>query len=105
MKTTLSTILKLFLAVLAGLALYAPAAQAGDRGKGGAGSLEFSVPLNYTSSSTITGQNGSSANVNAALSMGFGMGYNINDNFQVNGQFACGASGIIPYSPHQSGCR
>jgi len=87
MNTTLSTILKLFLAVLAGLALYAPAAQAGDRGKGGAGSLEFSVPLNYTSSSTITGQNGSSANINAALSMGFGMGYNINDNFQVNGQF------------------
>ena len=88
MKTTLSTILKLFLAVLAGLALYAPAAQAGDRGKGGAGSLEFSVPLNYTSSSTINGQNGSSAEINSALNMGFGMGYNVNDNFQVNGVFS-----------------
>ena len=88
MKTTLSTILKLFLAVLAGLALYAQAAQAADRGKGRAGSLEFSVPLNYTGSSTITGQNGSSADINSALNMGFGMGYNVNDNFQVNGVFS-----------------
>jgi hypothetical protein len=88
MKTTLSTILKLFLAVLAGLALYVPVAQAGDRGKGGAGSLEFTVPLNYTSSYTLSGANGSSADINATLNTGFGMGYNVNDYFQVNGTFA-----------------
>jgi opacity protein-like surface antigen len=87
MKIILSTILKLFLAAIAGLALCVSAAEAADRGKGGRGSWDFSVPLNYTGSSTTNGQNGSSANVNAALSMGFGLGYNVNDHFQVNGQF------------------
>ena len=76
--------------MLAGLALVVPAAQARDRGNNGHGSLEFTVPINYTSSATITGQNGSSADVNAALNTGFGMGYNINDNFQVNGTFSWG---------------
>ena len=88
MKKTIVTSLKLFLAAIAGLALYVPAAEAAGRGNNGNGSLEFSVPLNYTSSSTITGQNGSSADINSALSMGFGMGYNVNDNFQVNGVFS-----------------
>ena len=87
MKKTIAASLKLFLAVLTGLALYAPVAEAAGRGNNGAGSMEFSVPLNYTTSSTISGQNGSSADVNAALSMGFGMGYNFNDHFQVNGAF------------------
>jgi opacity protein-like surface antigen len=89
-KKTLATSSKLFLAVLAVLALAVPAAQARDRGNNGAGSLEFTVPINYTSSTNITGQNGSSADINAALSTGFGMGYNINDNFQINGTFSWG---------------
>jgi hypothetical protein len=90
-KKTLATSSKLFLAVLAVLALAVPAAQARDRGNNGAGSLEFTVPINYTSSTNITGQNGSSADINAALSTGFGMGYNINDNFQINGTFSWGS--------------
>lgn len=90
MKKAIATSLKLFLAAIAGLALYAPAAEAAGRGNNGNGSLEFSVPINYTSSATITGQNGSSADINAALNTGFGMGYNVNDNFQVNGTFSWG---------------
>jgi hypothetical protein len=89
-KKTLATSLQLFLAVLAGLALVVPAAQARDRGNNGQGSLEFTVPINYTGSETITGANGSSVKINAALNTGFGMGYNINDNFQVNGTFSWG---------------
>ena len=88
MNKTIAASLKLFLAVLTGLALYAPVAEAAGRGNNGAGSMEFSVPLNYTSSETITGANGSSADNNAALSMGFGMGYNFSDHFQVNGAFS-----------------
>ena len=87
MKKTIAISLKLFLAAMAGLALYAPAAEAAGRGNNGNGSLEFTVPLNYTSSATLNGANGSSAEINAALNTGFGMGYNINDNFQVNGTF------------------
>ena len=90
MKKKLTASLQLFLAVLAGLALVVPAAQAKDRGNNGQGSLEFTVPINYTSSSTINGQNGSSSDVNSALNTGFGLGYNINDNFQVNGTFSWG---------------
>ena len=88
MKKTLATSLKLFLAVLAGLALVVPAAQAKDRGNNGQGSLEFTVPINYTKSETLNGANGSSADINSTLNTGFGMGYNINDNFQVNGTFS-----------------
>jgi hypothetical protein len=88
MKKAIAISLKLFLAVITGFALYAPVAEAAGRGNNGAGSMEFSVPLNYTSSSTLTGQNGSSADINAALNMGFGMGYNFNDNFQINGTFS-----------------
>jgi hypothetical protein len=88
MKKTIATSLKLFLAAIAALALYAPVAEAAGRGNNGAGSMEFSVPLNYSSSETITGANGSKADINATLSMGFGMGYNFNDHFQVNGVFS-----------------
>jgi len=88
MKKTLATNSKLLLAVLAGLALVVPAAQAKDRGNNGQGSLEFTVPINYTKSETLNGANGSSADINATLNTGFGMGYNINDNFQVNGTFS-----------------
>jgi opacity protein-like surface antigen len=88
MKQALATSLKLFLAALAGLALVIPAAQAKDRGNNGAGSMEFSVPIAYTGSTTVDGENGSKADVQAAFNMGFGMGYNFTDKFQVNGIFS-----------------
>ena len=88
MKQAIATSLKLFLTVLAAFALAVPAAQAKDRGNNGAGSMEFSVPLAYTGSSTVDGENGSKADVQAAFNMGFGMGYNFTDNFQVNGVFS-----------------
>jgi len=88
MKKTITASLKLFLAALTGLALVVPAAQARDRGNNGAGRMEFSVPIAYTGSSTINGDNGSKADVNAAFNMGFGMGYNFTDNFQLNGTFS-----------------
>jgi len=88
MKTAITTSFKVLLAALAGIALYVPVAEAGGRGNDGAGSVEFSVPISYMGSTTINGQNGSSADVNSVLSTGFGIGYNINDNFQVNSQFS-----------------
>lgn len=91
MNKTIALSLKLFLAAIAGLALCIPAAQAGGRGNNGAGSLEFNVPLVYTATTTINGSGssaGTSATVYDALNSGFGMGYNINDNFQINGQFS-----------------
>jgi len=82
--------LNLFLASIAGFMLYVPAAEAKDRGNNGNGSVEFSIPINYTQSVTTTGENGSSATVNAALNSGFGIAYNISDKFQVNGTFSWG---------------
>jgi len=88
MKNAVATILKLFLAGLAVFALTVPVAQAGNRGNNGQGSLEFNVPLNYMGSTSTDGQNGSSITTNAAFGLGFGMGYNFNDHFQINGQFS-----------------
>jgi opacity protein-like surface antigen len=87
MKKTIAISLKLFMAAIAGLALYAPVAEAGDRGRNGAGSLEFNVPIVYTATTTFD-SNGASATIYDQLNSGFGLGYNINDNFQVNGQFS-----------------
>ena len=75
------------LGVMACAVFSVPVAQAAGRGNNGAGSMEFNVPLNYMGSSSVTGDGGSSANINAALGTGFGMGYNFSDNLQVNGQF------------------
>ena len=88
MKNAVATIMKLFLAALAVATLYVPAAQAANRGNNGQGSLEFNVPINYMGSTTTNGESGSSLTTNAAFGMGFGMGYNFNDHFQINGQFS-----------------
>ena len=91
MKKTIAISLKLFLVAIAGLSLYAPVAEAGGRGNNGAGSLEFNVPIVYTTTTTIDGSGstaGSSMTIYDQLNSGFGLGYNINDNFQINGQFA-----------------
>jgi opacity protein-like surface antigen len=87
MRKAIRTGLKATFAVVAGMSLCVPAAQAAGRGNNGAGSMEFNVPLNYMSSASVNGDGGSSASVNAALGTGFGMGYNFSDNLQVNGQF------------------
>ncbi len=55
---------------------------------GRAGNWEFFLPLVYTDSSTMGGQNGSRADVNAGWGFGFGFGYNFTDNFQLNGLFS-----------------
>jgi len=91
MKKAIAISSRLFLAAIAGLALYVPVAEAGGRGNNGAGSLEFNVPLIYTATTTIDGTGataGASATIYDTLNMGFGMGYNFTDNFQINGQFA-----------------
>jgi opacity protein-like surface antigen len=54
---------------------------------GRAGSMEFFLPLTYTDATKVNGQGGSSVDINADWGLGFGMGYNITDNFQVNGAF------------------
>lgn len=91
MKRATTISLNLFLASIAGLMLCVPAAEAKDRGNNGNGSVEFSIPINYTKSMTSdASQDGSTAEVHAALNSGFGIAYNINDNFQVNGTFSWG---------------
>ena len=54
---------------------------------GRAGNWDFFLPLTYIESATISGQGGSNVDLNSDWGLGFGVGYNINDNFQVNGTF------------------
>lgn len=50
-----------------------------------AGSWEFILPVTYSPSKNVSGQGGSSADVNADLGFGFGFGYNLTNNFQMSG--------------------
>jgi hypothetical protein len=72
MKRAITISLNLFLATMAGLMLYVPAAEAKDRGNNGNGSVEFSIPINYTETTTVEA-NGYSTKVDAALNSGFGI--------------------------------
>ena len=54
---------------------------------GRGGSWEFFLPVTYIASSTVSGQGGSSANLNSDIGFGFGLGYNINDRFSISGAF------------------
>jgi opacity protein-like surface antigen len=54
---------------------------------GRAGTWEFTLPLIYAESARITGENGTSVNIDGGYGFGFGFGYNISDNFQLNGLF------------------
>jgi outer membrane protein W len=90
MKTVATTSLKLVLATIAAVTLFAPVVEAKDRGNRGNGSVEFSVPINYTTSTNVTGSNGGTAELSESLSSGFGLGYNFNDNFQINGTLTWG---------------
>jgi len=91
MKRTMKVGLLLVLTAIAVGALAIPAAEAqgftASRPGGRAGTWEFFLPLVYSDSATLHGQNGSSADINADWGFGFGFGYNVNDNFQVNSTF------------------
>jgi opacity protein-like surface antigen len=56
-------------------------ARTSDRG----GQWEFSLPLDYSPSTSISGHNGTSTNIDSDFGVGLGIGYNFNDNFQLNG--------------------
>jgi len=55
--------------------------RAGSRG----GSWDFFLSPIYAESATIKGKGGSSVELNDDLGFGFGIGYNFNDHFQLNG--------------------
>lgn len=57
------------------------------------GDMEFSIPIIYTDSTTINGSGGSYADLNSDWSSGFGIGYNINERFLINGLFAWSSRG------------
>jgi len=57
---------------------------------GRTGTWEFSLPIIYTDSARIDGQNGTSVDVSSDVGWGFGLGYNFNDNFQLNGLLSFG---------------
>jgi opacity protein-like surface antigen len=88
-----TTMVRLMLAVAAiAVAVFpVPAAEAQGltqvRPGGRGGTVDVYLPLSYVESATIAGQNGSSADLNADWGFGFGVGYNINDYFQINGMF------------------
>jgi len=54
---------------------------------GRGGSWDFYLPLSYADSARISGEGGSSVDINGDFGFGFGFGYNINDHFHVNGLF------------------
>ena len=49
-----------------------------------AGKWEIIIPVEYTAESTIKGENGSSAHIDDDFGIELGVGYNFNDNFQLN---------------------
>jgi len=69
--------------VLAGALVLPSPAQAQSRAQ----SWEFILPVIYSPSMTVTGQSGSSADLNSDLGFGFGIGYNPSNHLQVNGTF------------------
>ncbi len=52
-----------------------------------AGKWDFNLPLQYTDSTTLTGDMGSSADVDSAIGWGFGLGYNFNDHWALGFSF------------------
>jgi opacity protein-like surface antigen len=67
--------------VLAGAFMLPSPAKAQNR----ANSLEFILPVIYSSSTSFTGDGGSSADLNSDLGFGFGIGYNLNNYLQLSG--------------------
>jgi opacity protein-like surface antigen len=92
MKRAIIISLALVFAVMAWVAMYVPVAGAEEftsiRPGGRGGNWEFILPLVYSDTTTVSGQSGGSLRINNDWSSGFGFGYNINDNFQINGLFS-----------------
>jgi opacity protein-like surface antigen len=54
---------------------------------GRGGNWEIFLPIIYSDSTTVNGEGGSKVDINSDYGFGFGAGYNVNDNFQINGMF------------------
>jgi opacity protein-like surface antigen len=80
----MKTILCVAVSVL--FALYATAAAAQVSGPR-AGRWEFTLSPQYVDSKTVTGGNGSSADISGDWGFGFGLAYNFNNHFALGGEF------------------
>jgi opacity protein-like surface antigen len=95
MKRGMIIRLALVLAVIAGVVLFAPVADAQSfttvRPGGRGGTWDFFMPLTYNPPETWNGQGGSKLDLDATWGFGFGFGYNFSDHFQLNGLFSWSA--------------
>ena len=73
------------LATILGMSFWTPPTVAQDDGR--EGKWQFSVPINFTSGTTVDGQSGSNLKVNDDLGFGVGFGYNLNPHFMVGVDF------------------
>jgi hypothetical protein len=80
----MSYLLRVALSIL--LAAYALGATAQNLPSRG-GKWEFTLQPQYTHSQTFDSGNGSSGTVDSALGFGFGVAYNLNNNFSLGGDF------------------
>jgi outer membrane protein W len=56
------------------------------------GRWDLYIPINYISSTSLEGPNGSSVDINGDLGFGLGFGYYLTDNFQLGGLFTYASS-------------
>jgi opacity protein-like surface antigen len=90
MRTVVRVLVVALVAAAVGALMPGPADAQGFttiRSGGRGGTWDFYLPLTYADSAVISGQNGSSVDVNAGFGFGFGFGYNFNDNLHLNGLF------------------
>lgn len=94
MKKVIIRIFTLVLAITAVVAMHASVCGALENTSSSrTGDMEFSLPIIYTSSNKIDGSGGSYADLNSDWSPGFGIGYNINEHFLINGLFTWSSRG------------
>jgi opacity protein-like surface antigen len=97
MKKTFIKRLALVLTIIAVVAMHASVTGAQEnttiRPSNRSGDIEYTLPIIYTDSATIKGSGGSSADLNSDWSFGFGIGYDINENFLINGLFTWSSRG------------